>query len=198
MGGGPQVEVTGWRSQGGPGLGMGHSLLTARWRPVSALPDSMNTEAFAWACLPPLILLCCDAGHGSEHTGGRVFTRRPPRRPVMHRNVRYNCRVIFLNRWAPPARAPGVRGPVRFGALGPGEGGEPQEGGLPRAPAAPAAMPAGRQPPAGWAVAATCRPRPQGTRPGCRRILLIRPKMALANEGNYHELRWFAPWARGR
>ncbi|CAK6449854.1 unnamed protein product [Pipistrellus nathusii] len=48
--------------------------------------------------------------------------------PVMHRNVRYNCRVIFLN----------------------------------------------------------------------RRILLIRPKMALANEGNYHELRWFAPWARGR
>ncbi|XP_076971513.1 glutamine-dependent NAD(+) synthetase isoform X1 [Tamandua tetradactyla] len=48
--------------------------------------------------------------------------------PVMHRNVRYNCRVIFLN----------------------------------------------------------------------RRILLIRPKMALANEGNYHELRWFTPWARVR
>nr|XP_058160976.1 glutamine-dependent NAD(+) synthetase isoform X2 [Dasypus novemcinctus] len=48
--------------------------------------------------------------------------------PVMHRNVRYNCRVIFLN----------------------------------------------------------------------RRILLIRPKMALANEGNYHELRWFTPWSRSR
>ncbi|XP_075401339.1 glutamine-dependent NAD(+) synthetase isoform X2 [Tenrec ecaudatus] len=48
--------------------------------------------------------------------------------PVMHRNVRYNCRVIFLN----------------------------------------------------------------------RKILLIRPKMALANEGNYRELRWFSPWSRSR
>ncbi|KAM4848482.1 glutamine-dependent NAD(+) synthetase isoform X3 [Urocitellus parryii] len=48
--------------------------------------------------------------------------------PVMHRNVRYNCRVIFLN----------------------------------------------------------------------RRILLIRPKMALANEANYRELRWFTPWSRSR
>uniref|UniRef100_A0A8I6GEG1 Glutamine-dependent NAD(+) synthetase n=2 Tax=Rattus norvegicus TaxID=10116 RepID=A0A8I6GEG1_RAT len=48
--------------------------------------------------------------------------------PIMHRNVRYNCRVIFLN----------------------------------------------------------------------RKILLIRPKMALANEGNYRELRWFTPWARSR
>nr|XP_012308432.1 glutamine-dependent NAD(+) synthetase isoform X2 [Aotus nancymaae] len=48
--------------------------------------------------------------------------------PVMHRNVRYNCRVIFLN----------------------------------------------------------------------RKILLIRPKMALANEANYHELRWFTPWSRSR
>lgn len=46
----------------------------------------------------------------------------------MHRNVRYNCRVIFLN----------------------------------------------------------------------RKILLIRPKMALANEGNYRELRWFTPWTRSR
>ncbi|XP_045414166.1 glutamine-dependent NAD(+) synthetase isoform X3 [Lemur catta] len=48
--------------------------------------------------------------------------------PVMHRNVRYNCRVIFLN----------------------------------------------------------------------RRILLIRPKMALANEANYRELRWFTPWCKSR
>uniref|UniRef100_A0A8C3X980 Glutamine-dependent NAD(+) synthetase n=1 Tax=Catagonus wagneri TaxID=51154 RepID=A0A8C3X980_9CETA len=48
--------------------------------------------------------------------------------PVMHRNIRYNCRVIFLN----------------------------------------------------------------------RKILLIRPKMALANEGNYRELRWFTPWSRSR
>ncbi|XP_045414167.1 glutamine-dependent NAD(+) synthetase isoform X4 [Lemur catta] len=46
----------------------------------------------------------------------------------MHRNVRYNCRVIFLN----------------------------------------------------------------------RRILLIRPKMALANEANYRELRWFTPWCKSR
>ncbi|XP_045871080.1 glutamine-dependent NAD(+) synthetase isoform X3 [Meles meles] len=48
--------------------------------------------------------------------------------PVMHKNVRYNCRVIFLN----------------------------------------------------------------------GKILLIRPKMALANEGNYRELRWFTPWSRSR
>ncbi|XP_020826509.1 glutamine-dependent NAD(+) synthetase isoform X1 [Phascolarctos cinereus] len=48
--------------------------------------------------------------------------------PVMHRNVRYNCRVIFLN----------------------------------------------------------------------GKILLIRPKMVLANEGNYQEMRWFAPWPRSR
>uniref|UniRef100_A0A6I8RS29 Glutamine-dependent NAD(+) synthetase n=1 Tax=Xenopus tropicalis TaxID=8364 RepID=A0A6I8RS29_XENTR len=48
--------------------------------------------------------------------------------PVMHKNVRYNCRVIFLN----------------------------------------------------------------------RKILLIRPKMVMANEGNYRELRWFTPWSRIR
>uniref|UniRef100_A0A8C0GLE0 Glutamine-dependent NAD(+) synthetase n=1 Tax=Chelonoidis abingdonii TaxID=106734 RepID=A0A8C0GLE0_CHEAB len=48
--------------------------------------------------------------------------------PVMCRNVRYNCRVIFLN----------------------------------------------------------------------KKILLIRPKMMLANTGNYRELRWFTPWSRAR
>ncbi|KAG8438284.1 hypothetical protein GDO86_008826 [Hymenochirus boettgeri] len=48
--------------------------------------------------------------------------------PVMHKNVRYNCRVIFLN----------------------------------------------------------------------RKILLIRPKMVMANEGNYRELRWFTPWSKVR
>ncbi|XP_042640667.1 glutamine-dependent NAD(+) synthetase isoform X2 [Tyto alba] len=48
--------------------------------------------------------------------------------PVLHRNVRYNCRVIFLN----------------------------------------------------------------------RKILLIRPKMSLANAGNYRELRWFTPWNKAR
>ncbi|XP_030056591.1 LOW QUALITY PROTEIN: glutamine-dependent NAD(+) synthetase [Microcaecilia unicolor] len=48
--------------------------------------------------------------------------------PVLHKNVRYNCRVIFLN----------------------------------------------------------------------KKILLIRPKMALANGGNYRELRWFTPWSKAR
>ncbi len=48
--------------------------------------------------------------------------------PVMHKNVRYNCRVLVLN----------------------------------------------------------------------RRILLIRPKMILADDGNYREPRWFAPWQQPR
>ncbi|XP_075044348.1 glutamine-dependent NAD(+) synthetase isoform X2 [Mixophyes fleayi] len=48
--------------------------------------------------------------------------------PVMHKNVRYNCRVIFLN----------------------------------------------------------------------KKILLIRPKMVMANGGNYRELRWFTPWHKLR
>ncbi|XP_008308891.1 glutamine-dependent NAD(+) synthetase isoform X1 [Cynoglossus semilaevis] len=48
--------------------------------------------------------------------------------PVMHHNVRYNCRVLFLN----------------------------------------------------------------------RKILLIRPKMTMANHGNYRELRWFSPWNQPR
>ncbi|XP_033097671.1 glutamine-dependent NAD(+) synthetase-like [Anneissia japonica] len=46
--------------------------------------------------------------------------------PIVHKNVRYNCRVIFLN----------------------------------------------------------------------KKILLIRPKMALCNHGNYRELRWFTPWSK--
>ncbi|KAM4596990.1 glutamine-dependent NAD(+) synthetase isoform 1-T1 [Fundulus diaphanus] len=48
--------------------------------------------------------------------------------PVMHHNVRYNCRVLFLN----------------------------------------------------------------------RKILLIRPKMLMANHGIYREMRWFSPWRRLR
>ncbi|NXE68458.1 NADE synthetase, partial [Calcarius ornatus] len=48
--------------------------------------------------------------------------------PILHRNVRYNCRVIFLN----------------------------------------------------------------------KKILLIRPKISLANAGNYRELRWFTPWSKAR
>ncbi|XP_074523390.1 glutamine-dependent NAD(+) synthetase [Halichoeres trimaculatus] len=48
--------------------------------------------------------------------------------PIMHHNVRYNCRVLFLN----------------------------------------------------------------------RKILLIRPKIMMANHGNYRELRWFSPWNPSR
>ncbi|CAL8404472.1 unnamed protein product [Boreogadus saida] len=48
--------------------------------------------------------------------------------PIMHHNVRYNCRVLFLN----------------------------------------------------------------------SKILLIRPKMMMANNGNYRELRWFSPWKKLR
>ena len=43
-----------------------------------------------------------------------------------------------------------------------------------------------------------CLSRERPCSPVCRKILLIRPKMALANEGNYHELRWFTPWSRSR
>jgi len=31
-----------------------------------------------------------------------------------------------------------------------------------------------------------------------RKILLIRPKMLLANYGNNREFRWFSPWSRPR
>jgi NAD+ synthase (glutamine-hydrolysing) len=31
-----------------------------------------------------------------------------------------------------------------------------------------------------------------------RKILLIRPKMWLANDGNYRELRYFTPWMKPR
>lgn len=29
-----------------------------------------------------------------------------------------------------------------------------------------------------------------------RQIVLIRPKMWMANDGNYRELRWFTPWTK--
>ena len=31
-----------------------------------------------------------------------------------------------------------------------------------------------------------------------RKIILIRPKMWLANDGNYRELRYFTPWSKHR
>uniref|UniRef100_A0A8C6V323 Glutamine-dependent NAD(+) synthetase n=1 Tax=Neogobius melanostomus TaxID=47308 RepID=A0A8C6V323_9GOBI len=34
--------------------------------------------------------------------------------------------------------------------------------------------------------------------PGCRKVLLIRPKMTLANVGVHRELRWFSPWNQTR
>ncbi|XP_023382282.1 glutamine-dependent NAD(+) synthetase-like [Pteropus vampyrus] len=43
-----------------------------------------------------------------------------------------------------------------------------------------------------------CPPQGHSCPPAHRKILLIRPKMALANEGNYQELRWFTPWSRSR
>ncbi|XP_057173238.1 glutamine-dependent NAD(+) synthetase isoform X8 [Ursus arctos] len=93
------------------------------WLPFWNL-RSLRTSSVTWECPRKLrpatdIALCC------SQTGACVPSLH---RPVMHRNVRYNCRVIFLN----------------------------------------------------------------------RRVLLIRPKMALANEGNYRELRWFTPWSRSR
>lgn len=30
--------------------------------------------------------------------------------------------------------------------------------------------------------------------PSCRKILFIRPKMSMANDGNYREIRWFVAW----
>ncbi|KAJ2160337.1 glutamine-dependent NAD(+) synthetase [Coemansia sp. RSA 552] len=44
----------------------------------------------------------------------------------------------------------------------------------------------------------------RNTRYNCRvvildgQIVLIRPKMFMANDGNYRELRWFTPWAKAR
>ncbi|MBP6469012.1 MAG: NAD(+) synthase [Chloroflexi bacterium] len=76
-----------------------------------------DTLRHSWECLGELLSgdlthdILCDIGM-----------------PVMHQNVRYNCRVLVLN----------------------------------------------------------------------GRILLIRPKMILADDGNYREPRWFAPWQRRR
>lgn len=53
-------------------------------------------------------------------------------------------------------------------------------------------------PSAPWAPTPACGRSHELSPLACRKILLIRPKMALANEGNYQELRWFTPWARSR
>lgn len=76
-----------------------------------------DTLRHSWECLADILQsdlsdgILCDIGM-----------------PVMHQNVRYNCRVFVLN----------------------------------------------------------------------RQILLIRPKLILANDGNYREARWFVPWPRPR
>ncbi|CAH2325870.1 glutamine-dependent NAD(+) synthetase [Pelobates cultripes] len=71
-------------------------------------------------------------GQGQEVVNVRcrlqLLTTSQDRGPVLHKNVRYNCRVLFLN----------------------------------------------------------------------KKILLIRPKTAMANGGNYRELRWFTPWSKPR
>ena len=62
------------------------------------------------------------------HLATHCVSFRPCGRPVIHKNVNYNCRVIIHN----------------------------------------------------------------------KKILLIRPKLWLANDGNYRELRYFTPWTRHR
>lgn len=104
-----------------PSVDLGHTLLTAGWWARGCIClcqlslSPVNMAAFASpppapACLLlPLILVLAVTGHGVslKHTGRlSVFSEAPsPRRPVMHRNVRYNCRVIFLNRWVSGLRA---------------------------------------------------------------------------------------------
>lgn len=186
-------------------------------------------------------------------------------RPVMHRNVRYNCRVIFLNRWvtagssatpvSPGLRAwsPGASSGAAFVGVGCQAGRRcrwhcspglspltPSDirhrddgwslgthssaarrsvlGGRP-CNSVPFADPghqllASAHPPGlscsvpidgqggragGCSVSrGACSSQERPCFPVCRKILLIRPKMALANEGNYRELRWFTPWSRSR
>ena len=44
----------------------------------------------------------------------------------------------------------------------------------------------------------------KGVRYNCRviflnkKLLLVRPKLFLANDGNYREMRWFTPWMKPR
>jgi len=190
------------------------------------------------------------------------------RRPVMHRNVRYNCRVIFLNRWVTAGSSTTPFSP-RLGAWSPGAVASSgttfmavgyQEGrclGWPcfswaLSPLTPSDI---RYRDDGWSLGThssvvrrsvlggrpcnkvcladpghqllasahppglscsvpidgqsgraggcsmsrgACSSQERPCSPVCRKILLIRPKMALANEGNYRELRWFTPWSRSR
>ncbi len=96
-----------------------------------------DTLLHSWEVLTELLKspltndILCDVGMYvtplTPHTS-HTLTSTPTHRPVMHKNVRYNCRVIFYN----------------------------------------------------------------------SEILLIRPKMDLAIEGNYREMRWFCPWKKTR
>lgn len=72
----------------------------------------------------------------------------------MHHNVRYNCRVLFLNRYVSELVPPildCVAETVVYVLIF-----------------------------------------------SCSKIILIRPKMLMANHGIYREMRWFSPWSRLR
>lgn len=233
----------------------------ARSSPARTALRSAGTPRLATATRGPS--LACDLSRGqsrrpvlardSRTRGRRV--RPLSRRPVMHRGVRYNCRVLFLNRWVAPGdtaapaplpepvtwssrgrfwKRPGLAGDAcdsappgprrhlhgsrRFrgraaagqglGTRGPErsiEGGWPRDVPLadPESAQLPSELPRHRPLSGGWTrgllpVHWPCPPQGRSRPPARRRILLIRPKMALANEGNYQELRWFTPWSRSR
>ena len=67
-------------------------------------------------------------------------------RPVSHKNVLYNCRVVFLNKYI---ELPHVLDLFVVGTFP-------------------------------------------------RKVILIRPKISLALEGNYREGRWFSSWSKPR
>lgn len=231
--------------------------------PARTALRSAGTPRLATATRGPSLACTCDLSRGqsrrpvlardSQTRGRRV--RPLSRRPVMHRGVRYNCRVLFLNRWVAPGdtaapaplpepvtwssrgrfwKRPGLAGDAcdsappgprrhlhgsrRFrgraaagqglGTRGPErsiEGGwtrdvplaDPQSAQLPSELPRHRPLSGGRTRgllPVHW----PCPPQGRLRPPARRRILLIRPKMALANEGNYQELRWFTPWSRSR
>lgn len=76
-------------------------------------------------------------------------------RPVMHHNVRYNCRVIFLNKYDFTIKH--LHYCLMYHYVN-------------------------------MIIIFVSD----------RKILLIRPKMLLANYGNNREFRWFSPWSRPR
>ncbi|TPX32426.1 NAD+ synthase (glutamine-hydrolysing) [Synchytrium microbalum] len=99
-----------------------------------------DTYLHSWEVLAQLLVhptcqdILCDIGmyvsdiHHSSITNNTISYQDNIARPVVHKSVKYNCRVFILN----------------------------------------------------------------------KKILLIRPKMFMANDGNYREMRWFTPWAKSK